>query len=161
MTGIEATAETARAPYALSGRSASVLLISTGRSDAEVLRSVLDESTTQLTAVRCYREAVTALGRSVFAVIVCDERLPDGSWKDILGQIALLNDAPRLVVLASEPSESLYAEALNLGAWDLLLRPIKAEEARRVLEVGCEKFAGRRRPVVSQAAAVARRAIAG
>jgi DNA-binding NtrC family response regulator len=153
MTSVEAAAETARAPYRLSRPSTSVLLISTRRSDTDVLHAVLEGSDTQLTAVRCYREAVTALGRDVFAVIICDEHLSDGSWKDLLGQIAFLNEAPKLVVLASEPSPSLYAEALNLGAWELLARPIQEHEARRIVDVACQKIAGRRRPARETTAA--------
>jgi DNA-binding NtrC family response regulator len=145
MTCIEA-AERARALHPPAAQSVGVLLVSTGRSDAEMLRPILEESSARLTAVRSYRDAVTALRRDAFAVVICEERLPDGSWKDILGHIAPLNEAPRLIVIAPEFRESLYGEVLNLGAWELLLRPLKADEARRVLEVGCEKFAGRKRP---------------
>jgi DNA-binding NtrC family response regulator len=124
----------------------SVLLVSTGRSDAEMFRTLLDQSNARLTAVRTYHEAFVALRKEAFAVVVCDERLPDGSWKDLLGLIAPLTEAPRMVVIAPEFREALYAEVFNLGAWELLLRPLKAEEVRRLLQVGCEKFAERRGP---------------
>jgi DNA-binding NtrC family response regulator len=129
-----------------------VLLISNGRSDAEMFRSVLEESNTRLTVARCCHDAVSALVREAFAVIVCEERLPDGSWKDVLGHIAPFPEAPRLVVIAPELRESLYGEALSMGAWDLLLRPLQREETRRILQLGCEKFAGRRRPAKATAA---------
>jgi DNA-binding NtrC family response regulator len=114
---------------------------------------VLEESHTRCTLARSYREAVTALGRDSFALVLCDERLPDGCWKDVLGRIAVLTEAPRLVMMASEPSEALYGEALNLGAWELLVRPIRRDEALRIIDVGCEKFAGRRRAARAGAAA--------
>ena len=132
-------------PGPLTAQLTSVLLISTVREDADLLRPVLEELDIRLLAVRGYREAVSALARDTYAVILCEERLPDGSWKDVLGCIAYLTENPRLVVIASEPRESLYAEVLNLGGWELLVRPIRGEEARRLLDVACDKFAGRRR----------------
>jgi DNA-binding NtrC family response regulator len=152
MTCIEA-AETERALYPPAPQSVAVLLVSAGRSDTELLRSILEPSNARLTAVRTYREAVTALRRDAFALVICEERLSDGSWKDILGHLAPLTEAPRLVVIAPEFREALYAEVLNLGAWELLLRPLQADEARRVLEVGCEKLAGRRPPARATASA--------
>jgi DNA-binding NtrC family response regulator len=144
-------AETVRRSCPPPAQSSTVLLISTGRSDADLLRSALEESDIRLTSVRSYRDAVTALGRDAFTLIVCEEHLPDGCWKDVLGQIAGLTEPPRLVVMAPEFSESLYGEALNLGAWEVLLRPIQQDEARRILQVGCDKFAGRRRPAQATA----------
>jgi DNA-binding response OmpR family regulator len=145
MSCVEAISEVV-APRPPAPQRIPVLLISTDRSDASIVCSVLEASPVQVTVVRCYREAVTAMGRDSFALVLCDEHLPDGSWKDVLGRIAVFTEPPRLIVIASDPTESLYAEILNLGGWELLVRPIRVEEVLRIVDVGCGKFAGSRRP---------------
>jgi DNA-binding NtrC family response regulator len=81
-------------------------------------------------AVRSYRAALIALVKE--QVIVCDDVLPDGSWKDLLGHMAMCNDAPRLIVMASPDNRTLWAEAISLGAYDVLAKPLARSEVRHL-----------------------------
>jgi DNA-binding response OmpR family regulator len=66
---------------------------------------------------------------SQFAVILCEARL---NWKDILSYLAEVLDPPPLI-LTSRMDERLWAEALNLGSWDVLIKPFDRTEVRRVV----------------------------
>jgi DNA-binding response OmpR family regulator len=59
--------------------------------------------------------------------------LPPGSWKDVLEQVAILPDPPSLIVTSQLADERLWAEALNLGAFDVLAKPFDSAEAMRVV----------------------------
>ena len=82
-----------------------------------------------------YHEALTCLMRDRITVIICESQLPDGDWKDILSQAQVLSEPPRVVVTSTVASGSLWAEVLNLGGYDLLLKPFVREEVLRVAEM--------------------------
>ena len=49
--------------------------------------------------------------------------------------VSLLPDPPLLIVTSRLADERLWAEALNLGAWDVLAKPFAAEETIRIVSV--------------------------
>jgi hypothetical protein len=54
---------------------------------------------------------------------ICDERLPDGSWRGVMRTLETLSD-PRLLIVASHfADERLWAEVLNEGGFDVLAKP--------------------------------------
>jgi DNA-binding NtrC family response regulator len=68
-------------------------------------------------------------------LVICDHRLPDGGWKSVLAALDSMEDRPVLIVSSRLADERLWAEVLNLGAFDLLLgSPFVPEEVLRVTE---------------------------
>ena len=65
--------------------------------------------------------------------MVTERDLAPGSWRDLLNNFLLLPDPPVLVVASRLADEYLWAEALNLGAYDVLAKPFDAFEVMRVL----------------------------
>lgn len=68
-------------------------------------------------------------------VVICDQELPDGSWKDILGVVGTLYCPPPVIVISKEPDDRLWAEVLMLGGYDALTEPLDPDEVRRVVEM--------------------------
>ena len=85
--------------------------------------------------VPSYREAVRQLCREKSGVIVCNSRLPDGTWEDVLGAIATQTVRPRLIVASRHADERLWAEVLNLGGFDVLANPCDNREVVRSVEM--------------------------
>ncbi|HLJ14958.1 MAG TPA: response regulator [Bryobacteraceae bacterium] len=79
------------------------------------------------------REARNILRRTNVSVVLCDQNLPDGSWKQMLREIAGLKNAPILIVASTLADEALWAEVLNLGGYDLLSKPFRADEVLRTI----------------------------
>jgi DNA-binding NtrC family response regulator len=82
-------------------------------------------------------EGVNTIRRSqrAIAVVICEQRLPDGDWKLMLAELDKAAVRPSFVVSSRLADERLWAELLNLGAFDLLLgAPFYAEEVLRVTE---------------------------
>ncbi|HVP48779.1 MAG TPA: response regulator [Bryobacteraceae bacterium] len=77
--------------------------------------------------------ALAALRERQFEVVVCERDLQPGSWKDVLDQVTILPDPPPLIVTSRLADERLWAEALNLGAYDVLAKPFDRTEATRVV----------------------------
>jgi DNA-binding response OmpR family regulator len=53
----------------------------------------------------------------------------------LLAEVSTLPDAPLLIVTSRLADEQLWAEALNLGAYDVLAKPFDTEEVIRVLSL--------------------------
>ncbi len=67
------------------------------------------------------------------SLVMCDEKLPDGNWRDVLTRLEALPGSPALIVASHLADERLWAEVLNRGAYDLLLEPFRAEEVVRTV----------------------------
>ena len=57
----------------------------------------------------------------------------DGTWKDLLGHIAEMPDPPALVVTSGAVDAHLRSEVRALGGYDVMTKPLNADEVRRVL----------------------------
>ncbi len=78
-------------------------------------------------------QASGSLADSRISVVICEALLPDGTWKDLLTRMASRNASPLLVVTSAGADESLWAEVLNLGGYDVLAQPFDLEEVTRVV----------------------------
>jgi FixJ family two-component response regulator len=67
--------------------------------------------------------------------VLC-ERYPGlDTWKDVLAQTTLMPHSPLMVVTYRLADGHLWAEALNLGAYDVLAKPFDATEVTRTLSL--------------------------
>lgn len=73
--------------------------------------------------------------RAVPPLVLCERDLFPGSWKEMLDGIKRLSDPPLLIVTSRLADEQLWAEALNLGAYDVLAKPFEVTEVNRVLSL--------------------------
>jgi len=77
--------------------------------------------------------ALELLSQRGFAVVICESELADGTWRDLLNSMPVSGGRPALVVTSRLADEYLWAEALNLGAFDVLAQPFHPEEVCRVV----------------------------
>ncbi len=77
--------------------------------------------------------AVSLLGHDGLHIVVCEKNVGKDSWRDLLDQMSQLPDPPSLIVTSRLADEYLWAEALNLGAYDVLAAPFEPAEVVRVL----------------------------
>jgi len=79
------------------------------------------------------RAAVSELGKDRPHIVICEKSLGDNSWRDVLDKLSHVPDPPALIVTSRVADEYLWAEALNLGAYDVLAEPFEPAEVVRVL----------------------------
>lgn len=65
-------------------------------------------------------------------MLLCERDRADGSWEDLLAATAGLLAPPNLIVFSRLADESLWAEVLNMGGFDVLITPFQPEEVLRV-----------------------------
>lgn len=64
--------------------------------------------------------------------------LPDDDWRQVLAQLETLQSEPVLIVASHLADEDVWAEVLNLGTYEVLLKPFRAEEVARTIEAVCD-----------------------
>jgi DNA-binding response OmpR family regulator len=77
--------------------------------------------------------ALPILRENQASIVLAERELSPGTWRDVLDEIGTLPDPPLLIVTSRLADEHLWAEALNLGAFDVLAKPFQASEVTRTL----------------------------
>jgi DNA-binding response OmpR family regulator len=79
-------------------------------------------------------EALLRLTELDISVVVCERDLLPGTWLDVLQRLRERPNPPLLIVTSRLADDRLWAEALNLGAWDVVAKPFTAREIARSIE---------------------------
>jgi DNA-binding NtrC family response regulator len=79
------------------------------------------------------RSAMSLLEKDRPHIVVCEKSLGKDSWRDLLDRVCREPDPPALIVASRVADDYLWAEALNLGAYDVLAAPFEPAEVMRVL----------------------------
>jgi len=113
-------------------RTAVVLAVSPLPCDRLRLREILSPRNWELHEASDCGEALAFLRGQSVPVLLCERDHADGSWEDLLGATAGLPAPPNLIVFSRLADESLWAEVLNMGGFDVLITPFEPEEVLRV-----------------------------
>jgi DNA-binding response OmpR family regulator len=79
-------------------------------------------------------EALLRLIELDIGVVVCERELLPGTWLDVLQRLHERPSPPLLIVTSRLADDRFWAEALNLGAWDVVVKPFIAVEIARSIE---------------------------
>lgn len=77
--------------------------------------------------------ALSLLKHRKALLVICEKDLGNATWRDFWAQAALLPEPPCLIVTSRLADEYLWAEALNLGVYDVLAKPFQPAEVVRAL----------------------------
>ena len=115
-----------------------ILFVSPFLQDAHALKAALSELSIPVEHVTCLREAGTRLRSRPFRVILTEADLRDGGWKDVL-RIAQQASCPAHVIVTHPFADArFWAEAINLGAFDVMAQPFDRSEIHRILQSALE-----------------------
>ncbi|MCC6862949.1 MAG: hypothetical protein IT158_30520 [Bryobacterales bacterium] len=116
-----------------------VLFISPHIEDAENLSRMLAPADVPLRHAGNLSEARSDLERGEFDVVLTEAALPDGSWTDVLNLTRELHPASEVIVTRPFADSRFWAEALSMGAYDVLAQPFYASEVQRILSNACSR----------------------
>jgi DNA-binding NtrC family response regulator len=103
-------------------------------SETSVVLDLLRHSNWDMQTAPCFEDAAARLQSSTPAVVVAPYQ-SNGSlgWVELLELLSKRCPTPRLVVTDRHADDSIWAEALSLGAYDVLAQPLDSGEVFRVL----------------------------
>jgi DNA-binding response OmpR family regulator len=112
-----------------------VLFISAATEDHAALKRILQPMSWEVLEAECCDAGLQLLSRAPVTAVIADDILPDGDWRRVLTHTLSRPLPPKLIVASRLADEGLWAEVLNLGAYDLLAKPFDADEVRRVVSL--------------------------
>jgi len=106
--------------------------------DRQSLQAIFSNSLWKLELTGTLSEAQAVLRSSRLGVVISESSLTgDYGWKDLLHSLQNMEDPPPLIVADRLADERLWAEVLNLGAYDLLTMPLDGREVLYVVTAAC------------------------
>jgi DNA-binding NtrC family response regulator len=111
--------------------------------DDSVLRGLLTDQTARMgfdsSPAASGEEALAALSKADFDVLLLDIRMPGLSGLDTLREARKLEDPPEVIMLTADTSLGTGIEAMRLGAYDYLTKPATLDEIEAVIRKADEK----------------------
>jgi len=115
-----------------------LLVVSTDEQVHSSLREILRRDC-QFHRAASRRDALSCVQQVHPWVVVCDQLLADGDWRDLLKDLQGEHRMPPLIVSSRLADDRLWAEVLNLGGYDLLASPFAASEVSRVVRMAAHR----------------------
>jgi len=97
--------------------------------------SLYTESDWTMHAAGSLGSALPVLRNGGVAIVLSERDLFPGTWRELLAELWKIPDPPLLIVTSLLADERLWAEALNLGAYDVLAKLFDAGEVIRTLSL--------------------------
>jgi DNA-binding response OmpR family regulator len=110
-----------------------VLSVSPIRDDHDALERFLNRNNWIIQRASSLASGVAKLRQNPVPVVISERDLVPGTWREMLAEAARSPFPPFLVVTSRLADEHLWAEALNVGAYDVLAKPFDAAEVIRVI----------------------------
>lgn len=122
-----------------------ILSVSPIGEDHTSLEQILNQShwadfTWNLSTSSDMESATMALKEYSISIVMCESHLPPGTWREVLSHISALNDPPLLIVTSRFADERFWAEALNMGAFDVLAKPFDTREVIRTITLAWQHW---------------------
>lgn len=93
-----------------------------------LLLRILENLRVQALASASLAEAEEMLSQQGVALVFCDDRLADRSYRDLLRTLRTWEKAPHIVVTTRVGEWKDYLEALQLGAFDMIQYPYRSAD---------------------------------
>jgi DNA-binding response OmpR family regulator len=117
-----------------------VLVVSSAPEDRGALAQLLVSHSYPWYWTSSVAEAADWLRRMNARIVICDDQLSDGGWRDLWEVLRWTPVPPVFIVSAYGADERLWAEVLNMGAYDVLAKPYRGAEVARVLDQASRAF---------------------
>jgi DNA-binding response OmpR family regulator len=85
-------------------------------------------------------DALASLQKNAISAVICDRELQDSDWRGFLYRLESLVKPPPLIVMTRFADDRFWAEVLNRGGYDVLIKPFSAEEVLRTVRSACASF---------------------
>jgi len=111
----------------------SALLVGEYENDRFLVHEVFQKFGWRLFEARDRKRAMQCLERNPVQVVIAKTDVPNWSWRRVLSDLRRLTKPPQLIVTSRTADESLWAEVLNVGGYDVMAQPFEQYEVERVI----------------------------
>jgi PleD family two-component response regulator len=109
------------------------LLVGDYETDRFVIHDVFRTLDWKLFEARDRQRAMQCLEDNPVKVVIAKTDVPNWGWLRVLSDLRGLAKPPQLIVTSRTADESLWAEVLNVGGFDVMAQPFEKFEVERVI----------------------------
>jgi DNA-binding NtrC family response regulator len=117
-----------------------VLYVSTLHEHVNAMQRIIDSREFTLCIADTLTFALGFLNAVRVPVVICDEALPLGTWKDILEAVDLLDSPPAVMVAREAPGSDFIADARRAGAYGVLEQPFNTTRVRTMVRAAYDEW---------------------
>ena len=110
-----------------------VLSVSPIQADHDVLDRMLRRPKWKVHRALSLSSALRRLEKIRYPLVVCERDLLPGTWKEMLDRLRPMAQPPHLIVTSRLADDYLWAEALNIGAYDVVAKPFDYAGLTRIV----------------------------
>jgi DNA-binding NtrC family response regulator len=110
-----------------------LLAVLTDVSDQEAVKEFAASSNWDLHAIPTVERAAISLSGEVVSVILLDRDLAGPDWRVAVQAFASLTPKPSIILASSVVDHYLFTEVVHHGGYDVISKPLHADELRRIL----------------------------
>jgi DNA-binding response OmpR family regulator len=117
-----------------------ILSVSPFEEDHASLEAIVRHSTWALFKAHGLGMVLSVLAEHDISVIICERLVRPGTWTEVLEAVRDLPHPPSIIVTSRLVDDRLWAEVLNLGAWDVLVKPFERLEVVRSVKSAWQRW---------------------
>ena len=111
----------------------SILCVSADPHACRSMKQIFSECGVESVFSPTISQAKELLAGNSFSLVFCEDGLPDGSCREFLSVLHHNGKRIPLVVFSSSMDWSKYLEAMELGAFDVIMSPFRSVEVQWVV----------------------------
>jgi len=117
-----------------------VLCLSPIDEDHMCLQTIIGHTKWKMFSARDLPTALALIRKHHIAVVLCERELQKETWFDLIENVNTIPESPSVIVASRMADEHLWAEALNVGAWDVLAKPFDKVEVIRSVQAAWQRW---------------------
>lgn len=112
---------------------ANILVVDDEENARKGLSKILEKEGYAVEMAANGKEAIDALKRLSFDLVITDMRMPLMDGFEVLREIKKMDDDIGVIMITAYGEVESYLEAMNLGAFEYINKPVRVNELKRVI----------------------------
>ncbi|MDH4101237.1 MAG: sigma-54 dependent transcriptional regulator [Nitrospirota bacterium] len=117
----------------------SILLVEDEKAQREIVSTILSGEGYEVIALPNLKEGVRALREGTYDTVLTDLKLPDGDGIELLRVVVKERPALSVVIMTAHGTVNTAVEAMKLGAFDYLTKPLERDDLLLVTKNAVDK----------------------
>lgn len=114
-------------------QTASILVVDDEEHAREGLSKILTREGYGVEMAANGKEAIDSLKRQSFDLVITDMRMPLMDGFEVLREIKKMDESIGVIMITAYGEVESYLEAMNLGAFEYINKPVRVNELKRVI----------------------------
>ena len=112
---------------------ATILVVDDEENAREGLSKILSKEGYAVDMASNGKEAIETLRRQSFDLVITDMRMPLMDGFEVLREIKKMNENIGVIMITAYGEVESYLEAINMGAFEYINKPVRVNELKRVI----------------------------